>query len=97
MLADGRLHLTGIAKLAPHLTPGNRDLFSLVRFTANAGLRDKLLRLRALLRSEVPDGDLAAIIEKAVTAQLERLGYMAQIDYGTKALARHWKPARETG
>ena len=26
MLADGRLHLTGIAKLAPHLTPQNRDL-----------------------------------------------------------------------
>ena len=25
MLADGRLHLTGIAKLAPHLTPENRD------------------------------------------------------------------------
>jgi hypothetical protein len=26
MLADGRLHLTGIAKLAPHLTPQNRAL-----------------------------------------------------------------------
>ena len=26
MLADGRLHLTGIAKLAPHLTRENRDL-----------------------------------------------------------------------
>jgi hypothetical protein len=26
MLADGRLHLTGIAKLAPHLTPENRAL-----------------------------------------------------------------------
>ena len=25
MLADGRLHLTGIAKLAPHLTPENRE------------------------------------------------------------------------
>ena len=25
MLADGRLHLTAIAKLAPHLTPDNRD------------------------------------------------------------------------
>ena len=26
MLADGRLHLTGIAKLAPHLTPENREI-----------------------------------------------------------------------
>src|SRR5262245_23015062 len=25
MLADGRLHLSGVEKLAPHLTPGNRD------------------------------------------------------------------------
>jgi hypothetical protein len=168
MLADGRLHLTGIAKLAPHLTSENRDLVLAravhkskrqieelvavlaprpdvpgvlrklpsrptppkqkdeagvtvlpipdglgsspdvsssvaaasshrpdavpppfppppvlfqplspdrykVQFTAGADLRDKLLRLRALLRSEVPDGDLAAIIEKAVTEKLERL------------------------
>ena len=283
MLADGRLHLTGIAKLAPHLTRQNRDLllsravhrskrqieelvaelaprpdvpgvlrklpsrptpsnqeaipsnrqdadvtvlpipdgvesspdlsFSSVpfassrredavpppvpaspalfqplaparykvQFTAGAELRDKLERLRALLRSEVPDGDLAAIIEKAVTETLERLEarrfgrtrsprknparslpdpssrhipaavrravhrrdggrcrfvdaygrrcserhrlefhhrhpfglggghdpdniclmcrahnrYLAEVDYGTKALARHWGPARE--
>jgi hypothetical protein len=291
MLADGRLHLSGIAKLAPHLTPQNRDLLlsravhrskrqieelvaelaprpdvpgllrklpsrrtpsnreaissnleipsnregagvtvlpipdrvvsspdafsSLVpsassrptdavpppvpappalfqplaperykvQFTAGAELCEKLERLRALLRSEVPDGDLAAIIEKAVTEKLERLEarrfgrtssprkgparissdrssrhipaavrravdrrdggrccfvddygrrcserhrleyhhrhpfglggghdpdniclmcrthnrYLAEIDYGTKALARHWGPARQTG
>jgi 5-methylcytosine-specific restriction endonuclease McrA len=44
-----------------------------VQFTASAGLRDKLERLRALLRSSVPDGDLGAIIEQAVTEKLERL------------------------
>ncbi len=44
-----------------------------VQFTANAELRDKLERLSALMRSEVPDGDLAAIIESAVTEKLERL------------------------
>ena len=38
-----------------------------VQFTARAQVRDKLERLRALLRSEVPDGDLASIIDKAVT------------------------------
>ena len=155
MLSDGRLHLTGVAKLAPHLTVENRaallerathrskrqieeliaelapspDAPSVVRklperrtllaaelplgaesaaspmgelrpdavaspvpalgravavqplaparykvqFTASAGLRDKLERLQALLRSEVPDGDLASIIEQAVTEKLERL------------------------
>ena len=157
LLGDGRLHLTGIAMLAPHLTPENREALlkrathkskrqvqelvaelsprpdvpavlrklpapretalptpSLavlpgptetadrelrpdgvalpsavpappaaveplaparykVQFTASAELRDKLERLRALMRTQVPDGDLAAIIEQAVSEKLERL------------------------
>jgi len=155
MLGEGRLHLTGIAKLAPHLTRENRDALLKrathrskrqieeliaelaprpdvpavmrklperrtllapalplgpdrvavpvlelrpdavaspapapappaivqllaparyrVQFTASAELHDKLERLRALMRSEVPDGDLATIIEQAVTLKLERL------------------------
>ena len=44
-----------------------------IAFTASAELRDKLERLRSLMRSSVPDGDLAAIIEEAVTEKLERL------------------------
>jgi len=44
-----------------------------VQFTASAELRDKLERLKDLMRSSVPDGDLAAIIEAAVTEKLERL------------------------
>ena len=44
-----------------------------IQFTAGADLRDKLERLQALMRSSVPDGDLAAIIEEAVTEKLERL------------------------
>ncbi len=44
-----------------------------VQFTASAELRDKLQRLSALMRSEVPDGDLAAIIDRAVSEKLERL------------------------
>jgi hypothetical protein len=43
------------------------------QFTAGTSLRDKLERLQALMRSQVPDGDLAAIIEEAVTERLERL------------------------
>ncbi len=41
----------------------------LVRFTANAELRDKLQRLAALL----PSMDLASIIDEAVSEKLERL------------------------
>jgi len=44
-----------------------------VQFTASAGLHEKLQRLRALMRSQVPDGDLGTIIEAAVTEKLERL------------------------
>jgi len=44
-----------------------------IQFTASAGLRDKLERLRGLMRSQVADGDLAAVIEAAVTEKLERL------------------------
>ena len=44
-----------------------------VQFTASAELHDKLERLQALLRSQVTDGDLGAIIELAVTQTLQRL------------------------
>jgi hypothetical protein len=44
-----------------------------VQFTAGAELCEKLDRLKALMRREVPNGDLAAIIELAVTEKLDRL------------------------
>jgi hypothetical protein len=44
-----------------------------VRFTAGAELREKLERLQALVRSSVPDGDLARIIDIAITEKLERV------------------------
>jgi hypothetical protein len=151
MLRDGRLHLSGIARLAPHLTRENahavlkrasgmshREIRELVaeleprpdvaptvrklperpapasesplqlgaprlepdavklgsraaaparpvlveplaparyqvRFTASAELREKLERLQALMRSSVPDGDLARIIDIAVSEKLQRV------------------------
>jgi 5-methylcytosine-specific restriction endonuclease McrA len=44
-----------------------------VQFTATAALRDKLERLQALLRAELPEADLAAVIDRAVTQTLQRL------------------------
>ncbi len=44
-----------------------------VTFTASAELRDKLDRLRELTRSSHHGGDLAAIIEEAITEKLERV------------------------
>jgi hypothetical protein len=51
------------------LSPGRYK----VQFTASAEFHHKLERLRALMGSRVPDGDLAAVIEQAVTEKLERL------------------------
>ena len=51
------------------LSPGRYK----VQFTASAELHDQLERLAALMRSEVPDGDIAAIIQRAVAEKLERL------------------------
>jgi len=45
----------------------------MVQFPASAELRNKLERLQGLMRSSVPDGDLAAIVDAAVTEKLERL------------------------
>lgn len=44
-----------------------------ISFTAGAELRDKLEKLRSLMRSSVPDGDLATLIEEAVTEKIEKL------------------------
>jgi hypothetical protein len=44
-----------------------------VQFTASAELCRKIDRLKALMRSSIPDGDLAAIIEDAVSEKLARL------------------------
>jgi hypothetical protein len=43
------------------------------QYTASAQARDRLQRLRSLMRSTVPDGDLARIIDEAVREKLERL------------------------
>ncbi len=44
-----------------------------IQFTASAEFCNKLERLRALKRSTIPDGDIAAVLEAAVTDALERL------------------------
>ena len=56
------------AVVAP-LAPGRYK----VQFTASAALREKLERLQGLMRASVPDGDLAAIIDQAVSEKLARL------------------------
>ena len=44
-----------------------------IQFTADAELREMLERLQGLMRAEVPDGDIAAIVKRALQEKLERL------------------------
>jgi hypothetical protein len=70
-LPDTELRLDGVEEpgTVQPLAPGRYR----VQFTASAELRDKLERLRALMRGSVHDDDLAAVVEAAVTEKLERL------------------------
>src|SRR5262245_34747624 len=58
MLADGRLHLSGIAKLAPHLTPENRD--EVLRRACHRSKRE----IEVLLSELFPRPDVPAVIRK---------------------------------
>jgi hypothetical protein len=58
MLADGRLHLTAIARLAPHLTRENRD-----QLLARATYRSKR-QILELVAEIAPRPDVPAIVRK---------------------------------
>ena len=58
MLADGRLHLTGIAKLAPHLTRENRDV--LLRRATHRSKRE----IEELLAELSPRPDAPSVMRK---------------------------------
>ena len=57
---------------AAHLEPLSPERYRL-QLTASAALRDKLERARELMRHRNPSGDLAAIVESALDALLEKL------------------------
>jgi hypothetical protein len=66
MLADGRLHLTAIAMLAPHLTPENRDL--LLERAAHKTKRE----VEELLARLAPRPDAPTVIRKLPERRAER-------------------------
>jgi 5-methylcytosine-specific restriction endonuclease McrA len=66
--------------LAPPLAPTRRAIVEMtsperyrVQFTIAKESHDKLRRVQALLRREIPDGDLAAIYDRALTLLLEKV------------------------
>jgi hypothetical protein len=62
------LRLETTPQVTTPLSPGRYK----VQFTATQALHDKLQRLKDLMRHQVPDGDLSAIIERAADLLIER-------------------------
>jgi hypothetical protein len=54
------------------ITPLAQDRYK-VQFTASTELRDKLLSAQALLRHQIPDADLAQVVDRAVSLLVEKL------------------------
>ena len=52
------------------LAPLTEETFK-IQFTASRALRDKLRQAQDLLRHRVPDGDLAAVLERALDLLIE--------------------------
>ena len=71
---------TAIASMPPALPATPRPIVQAsaperyrVQFTIGQETHEKLRRLQALLRREIPDGDPAAIFDRALTVLLERV------------------------
>jgi len=80
-LASGAMSLTSVRLLRRHLTPENHGKES----------HDKLRRLQALLRREIPDGDPAAIFDRALTLLLAKV---ERTKLGAAAKPRPPRPIR---
>ena len=82
MLADGRLHLTAIAKLAPHLTPENLE--ALLNRAAHRSKRE----IEELVAELAPRPDAPAVMRKlpdrraGTTSLALRLGPDAEVPVG---------------
>src|SRR5262245_12048847 len=64
MLRDGRLHLTGVVKLAPHLTAENRDIL------LTRAIHRSKQQIEELLAELFPRPDAPALIRKLPQRQL---------------------------
>jgi hypothetical protein len=70
---------------SPHPEPLGQERFK-IQFTASRTLREKLRRAQALLRHQIPEGDLAEIFDRALTLLIE--------DTRRKKFAETSRPAR---
>jgi hypothetical protein len=62
----------GAARPAASVTPLAPERYT-IRFTASAQTHDKLRQAQALLRHQIPDGDISAVFDRALTALLAQL------------------------
>src|SRR5512135_454578 len=88
MLADGRLHLSGIARLASHLTRDNRD--AVLARAAHASKRG----IEELIAELSPRPDVPALIRKLPTLAAERVHARGQLVPERVAAGRQLVPGR---
>lgn len=80
-IAPGPVHRAVVSPLGPQQYK--------VQFTASAALHEKLLQAQALLRHQIPDGDLSKIFDRALTVLLQ--------DLARKKLAATDRPRESRG
>jgi len=90
MLADGRLHLSGIGKLAPHLTEGNCE-----RLLARAAYKTKR-QIEELLVELSPKPDVPAVIRKLPDSSVKALSRIPVGELGPDRAATS-QPTPEPG
>ena len=76
--------------VAPVVQPLSADHFK-VQFTADRALNDKLREARDLLRHQIPDGSLAAIIDRALDLLIREVKKQR---FGTGRAGRAARPAK---
>jgi 5-methylcytosine-specific restriction endonuclease McrA len=89
-VADGRLDLTGVRLLAPHMTRENAE--EVIASAANKGTQE----LRKLLAERFPKPDLQARIEPQVPANTESLLVSKRVDPASSPVEAGAAPARSS-
>jgi len=85
--------LTAQTAPRPVIEPTSPERYR-VQFTVGKNTHDKLRRLQALLRREIPNGDPGAIFDRAVTLLLEKV---ERTKTGAAAKPRPIRPGTDTG
>jgi len=90
-LTPGATTLPAPERVTPRVTPLAPEMYAL-QVTIDGATRQKLEYAKALLGHQVPSGDLAQVLDRALDALVERLE--KRFGLGTRRRAGHRRPAQ---